>query len=106
MSATITFTPRNDGEFFTLAEINALFTALAAVINDKIDLDAEVAQDVVTDPSTDVLVGTAQVVVTKGAAPLFSDLGINFQQIINVVAGVHPGDSVQVLQALQLLGIA
>ncbi len=50
---TIDFTPKAAGTFYTIAELNALFTAIAAVLADKIDLrgDTLVGDLVLVDSS-------------------------------------------------------
>lgn len=38
MAATFTFTEKPDGSYYTLAEINAVFTAIKAVVDAKLDV--------------------------------------------------------------------
>lgn len=45
MADTISFTAKADNAHYTLAEINDLFTAVAAVINAKLDLEVPVLGD-------------------------------------------------------------
>lgn len=45
MRTTITFEEKVDGEYFTLAELNTLFTQIATVVNAKLDIDAAVLTD-------------------------------------------------------------
>jgi hypothetical protein len=113
MSATITYDPINQGEYYTIVQMNALFAALAVVINNKLDQAEQQTSNVVTSEGTNVVVTdasidsqdpTMQVIVTKNAI-LSSDLTVNGQEILNAGIGVHAGDSVNVLQALQILGL-
>lgn len=38
MATTVTYTAKGENYYFTLAEINALFTAIAAVVDGKLDV--------------------------------------------------------------------
>lgn len=105
MSATITYTPLTDTEKHSIDQLNALFTNLAAVINNKIDLDADQLNDVYTNNTTQVLIGETPVVVSHPAR-LTGNLSINVQQIINLKDDPSdPSSAVSVIDALHLLGI-
>lgn len=77
MASTIVFTPKGDGASYTVADINALFAAIAAVINAKADLDA--------------------------SSTLTSDWNINDRSFINVAPGTVATDAVTLRQALALI---
>jgi hypothetical protein len=110
MSATISYSPVNDGDHYTIAQLNALFATLASIINNKIDRDDQEPDQVVVGPDNLVYItSNAQdpieyVVVTKQMI-LPTDLTVNGQELVNAGVGVNPGDSVQVIQALAILGI-
>lgn len=38
MAATITFTPRTNLQFFTIAELNALFAQIKTIVDGKLDV--------------------------------------------------------------------
>lgn len=78
-AATITFTPKNGDRFYTIAEINALFTAIAAVLNQKLDQR--------TPAST-------------------ADTYVNGQRIINLAPAEDPADVPTLGQLKQILGVA
>lgn len=73
MRTTIEFEEKVDGEYYTLAELNALFTQIATVVNSKLDIDSA------------VLTGDAEFELS----PL----------VINLAEGVEDTDAITVAQA-------
>lgn len=104
MSSTITYTPLGATGFYTVAQLNTLFTNLAAVINGKMDLD-EYTADIVVVETADVAVGSVPVVVDIGENLLTDDVGFNLQPIINLDDGTNAQDAVTVGQVKRALGI-
>lgn len=104
MASTITFTPINDGSFYTIDELNDLFKAAAAVINSK--LDVAIGQE-----RQGVLVGTQRVVRTADpviltdaqSSQLVGDLLINLKRLRNLRQGAVATDAITVAQARTIL---
>lgn len=106
MTNTIDFTPINDGAFYTVEELNALFRAAALVINAK--LDAAVGQE-----RQRVLVG--EDIVRVGLDPVLLQLlteaeldghvHLNYQPVRNLREGTDAGDAITVAQAKAILGV-
>lgn len=104
MASTITFTPINDGAFYTIEEINELFRSVATVLNSK--LDVAIGQE-----RTGVLVGEARVVNGSNpvvlhdstVAELIGDLSVNFKRVRNLKEGSSAQDAITVAQAREII---
>lgn len=109
MSAnTISFTPINDGAYYTIAQINELFRLAALVVNAK--LSVAVGQE-----RQGIVVGTSRVVNTNldpmvlekaGETALEGGIDFNYQRLINLGPGVNATDAITVGQAKDILGVA
>lgn len=103
---TIDFTAINDGAHYTIADLNALFLAVAGVINAK--LDAALAQSLVlvVVGEDQVMVGADQVILQDPTtARLYAHWSTNFRRIRNLKEGEDAGDAITVAQAKALLGV-
>lgn len=76
MAETITFTAKADNAFYTVDEINAFFAAVAAVLNQKVDVE---------EPST------------------LSDLNVGGAAVVNVAAGEDDTDAINYGQLLDMV---
>lgn len=131
MSATITYTPINQGEFWTIAQLNQFFATLATVINGKLDVDEtfgiesivvgsgeaviDLAGDFVIEDRSlqfvtvaaggDVIDGLGDIVVVGYTQIMNGEMMFNYQELLNLAPGAGSNDAVNVYQALTLLGI-
>lgn len=103
--ATISYTPIPENAHYTLAQINALFAALAVVINGKIDTAGESLTDPVTVEGIQVVVDDVPVVITSEDEGLTDFIAMNGKAVINLGEGVAANDAVTVEQARRILGV-
>lgn len=103
--ATISYTPIPENAHYTLAQINALFAALAVVINGKADTAGESLTDAVTVEGIPVVVDDVPVVVIADGLTLTDFIAMNNKTVINLGEGVEDDDAVTVEQARRILGV-
>lgn len=104
MASTISFTPINDGAFYTIEQLNELFRDAAAVINAKLDV-------AIRQERQGVLVGEARVMRSSDAVTLTDHtsaqvrgtFSTNYKRLRNLRAGTSAGDAITVAQAREIV---
>lgn len=97
-----TATPKGNRAFYTIDDINSLFSAVADEINSKLGVDE---LDVVKVEAAEVFVGGQLVVVGGKDFTLTGTFGVNGKKIINMLRGVSPQDAITLAQAKEILGV-
>lgn len=104
MANTITFTPINDGAFFTIEEINENFRAVATVLNAKLDVAIGQVRDAILVGEQRVVRTSDPVILHDSAyADLIGDVSVNYKRVRNLREGTAAQDAITVAQAREIV---